>query len=117
MPGAGRGRGGATPAGRPASPMRLQQSDSLGVIAGGGSSAMIAPPHRRFTAMKRIVATFGILMALALPAGALADTTGGGADVPPAGSTGGMTVQLRSVHLTTRAVAQVEVAFSCQPKP
>jgi hypothetical protein len=66
--------------------------------------------------MKRIVATFAVLAALAFPAGVLADTTGGG-DIPPAGSTGGMTVQVRSIHLTTRAVAQVEVAFSCQPKP
>jgi hypothetical protein len=66
--------------------------------------------------MKRIVATLAVLAALAFPAGVLADTTGGG-DIPPAGQTGGMTIQVRSVHLTTRAIAQVEVAFSCQPKP
>jgi hypothetical protein len=67
--------------------------------------------------MKRIAATLGILVALAFPAGVLADTTGGGADVPPPGNTGGMTIQVRSIHLTTRAVAQVELALTCQPKP
>jgi hypothetical protein len=66
--------------------------------------------------MKRILATIAVLAALAFPAGVLADTTGGG-DIPPAGQTGGMTIELRSVHLTTRAVAQVQVAFSCPPKP
>jgi hypothetical protein len=67
--------------------------------------------------MKRFVATLGILVVLAFPAGVLADTTGGGADVPPAGSTGGMTIQVRSTSLATRAVTQVEVELSCQPKP
>jgi hypothetical protein len=66
--------------------------------------------------MKRIAATLGILVALAFPVAVLADTTGG-SDVPPAGSTGGMTIQVRSVQLTTRAVAQLTVAISCEPKP
>jgi hypothetical protein len=66
--------------------------------------------------MKRIGATLAVLAALAFPVGVLADTTGG-SDIPPAGSTGGMTIELRSVHLTTRAIAQVQVAVSCLPKP
>ena len=66
--------------------------------------------------MKRIVATLAVLAALAFPVGVLADTTGGG-DIPPGSSTGGMTIQVRSVHLTTKAVAQVEVGLSCLPKP
>ena len=66
--------------------------------------------------MKRIVATLAVLAALAFPAGVLADTTGGGG-IPPGGSTGGMTIQIRAVHLTTKAVAQVDLAISCLPKP
>ena len=68
--------------------------------------------------LKRIVATLALLSALALPAGVLADTTGGDAPVPgSAGSTGGMSVAIQSVHVTAKLVVRLQVAVTCQPRP
>ena len=67
--------------------------------------------------MRRLFAAMALVVAMAFPASALADTTGPYGEPGPAGSTGGMTIEIGAVHVTAKVVVEFEVVATCQPKP
>jgi hypothetical protein len=69
--------------------------------------------------MRRVIATLAALaLTLAMfPATVLADTTGGYGNPPAAGSSNGVTIEIKAVQLIAKVVVQVEASIVCQPKP
>lgn len=65
----------------------------------------LARPRRA----RAVLGTMALLVALALPVGANADTTGGG------GGSGGLYPTIGSVRLLAKVVAVVHVTFTCDP--
>jgi hypothetical protein len=61
-----------------------------------------------------IAAAVALLAAVAVPAVAFADTTGGVPSIPPAASRNA-TISVTSVSVTAKVIAAVNVAFICQP--
>jgi hypothetical protein len=63
----------------------------------------------------RLVMAGGLLaIALAVPGAVSADTTGGAPSIPPAQSRDA-TIQVASVSVTAKVVANVTIRFTCQP--
>jgi hypothetical protein len=70
----------------------------------------------RITRSPRLIAAIAVALVavIAVPAVALADTTGGTPTIPAA-SSHGATIRVTSVSVTAKVVALVNVDFTCQP--
>ena len=72
----------------------------------------------RITRSPRLAAAVAVALiaAIAVPAVAFADTTGGTPTIPAASSQGAM-IRVTSVNVTGKVVATINADFTCQPLP
>jgi hypothetical protein len=70
--------------------------------------------HARSRRARLLAATVAVIACLAIPATALADTTGGPPQIQPAQSRDA-TISIDSIAITGKVVAMVNVSFVCQP--